>query len=59
MILIPNNVESCYDNYMRLKDITLEELVEIIRNIVKDELKKLVREDIKAKIKRLMEALKG
>lgn len=56
-ILIPNNVKSCYDNYMRLKNITIEELMEIIRNVVKDELKKLVKEDIRAKIKRLMKAL--
>lgn len=58
IILIPKNVESCYDKYMKVKDITLEELLEVIRNVVREELKKLVKEDIRAKVKRLMEALK-
>lgn len=43
---------------MRLKDITLEELVEIIRNVVRDELEKLVRKDIIEKIKVLINTLK-
>lgn len=51
-------MESCYDKRMLMKNITTEELVEIVRNIVKDELKEFVKEDIRARIKRLMEALK-
>ena len=58
VILIPNNPESCYDNCMRMKDITIEEFVEVIRNIVIDELKKLTKEDTKKRIELLIEALR-
>lgn len=43
---------------MRMKDITIEEFVEVIRNIVIDELKKLTKEDTKKRIELLIEALR-
>jgi hypothetical protein len=43
---------------MKMEDITLEELVEVIRNIIKTEIEKLTMEDTKEKIKRLIKALK-